>query len=55
MNGKKVIEVDDCKGAMREVYVEGQNPEKDCGLYFEQIETIVTKEQFKSIEYRMED
>ena len=55
VNGKKVIEVDDCKGAMREVYVEGQNPEKDCGLYFEQIETIVTKEQFKSIEYRMED
>ena len=55
VNGQKVIEVDNCKGAMREVYVEGQNSEEDCGLYFEQIETVVTKEQFKNIEYRLED
>lgn len=55
VNGQKVIEVDSCKGAMREVYVEGQNPEKDCGLYFEQIETVVTKEQFANIEYRLEE
>lgn len=55
VNGQKVIETDNCKGAMREVYVEGQNPEKDCGFYFEQIETVVTKEQFANIEYRLEE
>ena len=55
VNGKKVIEADNCKGAIRELYLEGQNPDKDCGIYFEQIETVVTKEQFKSIEYRLEN
>ena len=38
---------------MREIYLEGQNPEKDCGYYFEQIEDIVTKEQFNQIKYKV--
>lgn len=53
VNGSKVIEVDNCKGAMREVYIEGQNPDKDCGLYFEQIENIVTHEQFNQVKYEV--
>ena len=53
VNGEKVIEIDNCKGAMRELYLEGQNPEKDCGIYFEEIKSIVTKEQFESMEYKI--
>ena len=53
VNSKKVIEVDDCKGAMREIYLEGQNPEKDCGIYFEMIESVVTREQFERCEYKI--
>lgn len=52
VNGEKVIEIDNCKGAMRELYLEGQNPEKDCGIYFEEIKSIVTREQFESMEYK---
>ncbi len=55
VNGSRVIEIDNCKGAMRELYLEGQNPEKDCGIYFEQIETIVTKEQMAQMEYKVKD
>lgn len=53
VNGSKVIEVDNYKGAMREVYLEGQNPEKDCGIYFEQLETILTKEQYEQNSYKI--
>lgn len=53
VNGSKVIEIDNCKGAMRELYLEGQNSEEDCGYYFEQIETVVTKEQFESISFKV--
>lgn len=55
VNGSKVIEVDNCKGTMRELYLEGQNPEKECGLYFEQIETILTHEQYEQNAYRLEE
>ena len=55
VNGSKIIEIDNCKGAMRELYLEGQNPEKECGLYFEQIETILTKEQYEVNCYRLEE
>lgn len=55
VNGSRVIEVDNCKGAMREIYIEGQNPETDCGIYFEQIETVITKEQFAQMGYKVKE
>ena len=51
VNGHLVIDVDNINtGAMREVYCED---DKDFGIWNENIETIVTKEQSSSIEYRV--
>ena len=55
MNGSKVIEADDCEGAMKEIYIEGENPDEDCGMFFETIKSIVTKEQFKEMEYKINE
>ena len=49
MNGHLVVDVDDINtGCMREVYCED---DEDFGLWNEHINTIVTKEQMKSVEY----
>lgn len=49
VNGHKVIDASDTnKGCMREVYCED---DEDFGLWNEHINTIVTKEQMKSVEY----
>lgn len=53
VNGEKVGYIDDCEGAMREYYYESENPNEDCGHWFEEIETIVTKEQFESMSYKV--
>ena len=52
VNGKKVIYIEDLEGSMREFNLEGENPEKDCGHWEEEIKSIVTHEQFKNMEYK---
>ena len=53
VNGERVDYIDDCKGAMREFYYTFEDVTHDVGHYEEEIETIVTKEQFKSMEYKL--
>lgn len=53
VNGYKIGYIDDCKGAMREFYYDYENPIKDVGHWEEEIKSIVTKEQFENMEYRI--
>ena len=55
VNGEKVDYIDDCDDAMREYYYDYEDASIDVGHYFEEIKSIVTKEQFSSIEYRLGD
>ena len=55
VNGEKVDYIDDCDGAMREYYYDYEDASIDVGHYFEEIKSIVTKEQFSSMEYRLGD
>lgn len=52
-NGYKIGYIDDCKGAMREFYYDYENPNEDVGHWEEEIKSIVTKEQFENMEYRI--
>ena len=54
VNGEKVGYIDDCDGAMKEYYYDYEDVEKDCGHYFEEIKSIVTKEQMESMKYEVE-
>ena len=54
VNGEKVSYIDDCDGAMKEYYYNYEDVEKDCGHYFEEIKSIVTKEMFESMKYEVE-
>lgn len=54
VNGEKVGYIDDCDGAMREYYYDYEDVEKDCGHYFEEIKSILTREQFESMKYEVE-
>lgn len=53
VNGKKVGYIDDCEGAMREYYYDYEDASIDVGHWFEEIKSIVTKEQFSSMEYEV--
>lgn len=53
VNGYKIGYIDDCKGAMREFYYDYENSNEDVGHWEEEIKSIVTKEQFKNMEYRI--
>ena len=53
VNGEKVGYIDDCDGAMREYYYDYENPSVDVGHWFEEIKSIVTKEQFESMSYEV--
>ena len=53
VNGEKVGYIDDCDGAMKEYYYDYEDIEKDCGHYFEEIKSIVTKEQMESMKYEV--
>ena len=53
VNGERVVYIDDCKGAMREFYYTFEDVTHDVGHYEEEIETIVTKERFESMEYKL--
>lgn len=51
VNGHRVVDTDNNNvGIMREVYCED---DEDFGIWDEMIETIVTKEQFANIEYKL--
>lgn len=50
VNGSKVIEVDNFKGYMKEIYCED---DKDFGIWEEMIDTVLTHEQFKQVEYKI--
>ena len=54
VNGKKVGYIDDCDGAMREYYYDYEDINVDVGHFFEEIKSIVTKEQFESMKYEVE-
>ena len=54
VNGKKVGYIDDCDGAMREYYYDYEDINVDVGHFFEEIKSIVTKEQFESMSYEVE-
>ena len=53
VNGEKVSYIDDCDGAMKEYYYNYEDVEKDCGHYFEEIKSILTKEMFESMKYEV--
>ena len=53
VNGERVGYIDNCEGAMREYYYDYEDVAKDCGHWFEEIKSIVTKEQFSSMEYKV--
>ena len=55
VNGEIVGYIDDCDGAMREYYYNYEDASIDVGHWCEEIKSIVTKEQFSSMEYRLGD
>lgn len=55
VNGEKVDYIDDCDGAMREYYYDYEDASIDVGHWSEEIKSIVTKEQFSRMEYRLGD
>ena len=55
VNGEKVDYIDDCDGAMREYYYDYEDASIDVGHWYEEIKSILTKEQFSSMEYRLGD
>lgn len=55
VNGEKVGYIDNCEGAMREYYYDCEDASIDVGHWFEEIETIVTKEQFESMSYKVKE
>lgn len=54
VNGKKVGYIDDCEGAIREYYYDYEDVSVDVGHWFEEIKSIVTKEQFESMQYKVD-
>lgn len=53
VNGDKIFNIDDCKGAMRQFYYDYENPNDDVGHWEEEIKSIVTHEQFENIKYEI--
>ena len=53
VNGEKVIYIDNLTGSLRQYNVAGEDIEKDCGHWQEDIESVVTHEQFNSIKYEV--
>lgn len=54
VNGKKVGYVDSCTGYFREFYYDDEDHEKEYGNWLEEIETVVTKEQFAKCVYEVD-
>lgn len=55
VNGIRICYIDDCKDYMRQFYYDYEDPSEDIGHYCEDIKTIVTKEQFEKISYKVEE
>lgn len=53
VNGDKIFNIDDCKGAMREFYYDYENPNDDVGHWQEEIKSVITHEQMEQIEYKV--
>ena len=54
VNGEQVGYIDNCEGAMREYYYDYEDASIDAGHWFEEIKSIVTKEQFESMQYKVD-
>lgn len=54
VNGEKVGYIDNCEGALREYYYDYEDANVDAGHWFEEIKSIVTKEQFESMSYKVQ-
>lgn len=54
VNGERVIYIDNLTGSLRQYNVAGEDIEKTCGHWQEDIKSVVTHEQFESIKYRLE-
>ena len=55
VNGEKVGYIDNCEGALREYYYDYEDANVDAGHWFEDIKSIVTKEQFEQMQYKVDD
>lgn len=55
VNGDKIFNIDDCKGAMREFYYDYENPNDDVGHWEEEIKSVITHEQIEQMAYKVEE
>lgn len=53
VNGDKIFNIDDCKGAMRQFYYDYENPNDDVGHWEEEIKSVITHEQMEQMEYKV--
>lgn len=53
VNGERVIYIDNLTGSLRQYNVAGEDIEETCGHWQEDIESVVTHEQFNSIKYEV--
>jgi hypothetical protein len=53
VNGDKIFNIDDCKGAMRQFYYDYENPNDDVGHWEEEIKSVITHEQFEQMAYKV--
>lgn len=51
INGYKVGYIDDAKGALKQFYYAHEDPTIDVGHWIEEIQSILTKEQFKKYQF----
>ena len=55
VNGDKIFNIDDCKGAMRQFYYDYENPNDDVGHWQEEIKSVITHEQMEQMAYKVSD
>lgn len=53
VNGDKIFNIDDCKGAMRQFYYDYENPNDDVGHWEEEIKSVITHEQMEQMAYKV--
>ena len=55
VNGDKIFNIDDCKGAMRQFYYDYENPNDDVGHWQEEIKSVITHEQMEQMADKVSD
>lgn len=55
VNGDKIFNIDDCKGAMRQFYYDYENPNDDVGHWEEEIKSVITHEQMEQMAYKVDE